>query len=221
MTILCLLKKNGSMSAKQVGDFLGVTPMGARQHLVAMEQEGLLQSEFIRQKAGRPSLFFTLTDKANQFFPQHYNDLVVTLLQSVEEMEGRDKVSQLLEIRREKLRAQYAETMNGDGPRDRVRTLARLRDIDGYMADIREEGEGYELIEHNCPIAHVAREYPEVCSSELELFQDLLGLKVERVNHRLDGSHVCIYRIIDSNGSKTQNKNADETSASVSEDKSQ
>lgn len=201
MTILCLLKKNGKMTAKQIGELLGVTAMGARQHLTAMEKEGILESEFIRQKAGRPALYFHLAQQSEKFFPQQYNDLIVSLLKTMEEMDGRDKIGQLLEIRRQKLKEQYEGNMNGDATPDRIKTLADLRDGDGYMADLSENPEQFELVEHNCPIAQVAREFPEVCQQELELFKELIGLPVERVHHMMDGGHACVYKII-----KTKNK---------------
>lgn len=202
MTILCLLKKNGKMTAKQIGDLLGVTAMGARQHLTAMEKEGILASEFVRQKAGRPALYFRLAQPSEKFFPQQYNDLIVSLLQTMEEMDGRDKIGQLLEIRRQKLKEQYEGNMNGDAAPERIKTLADLRDNDGYMADLSEDAEQYELVEHNCPIAQVAREFPEVCHHELELFKELIGLPVERVHHMMDGGHACVYKIIKTNPKK-------------------
>ncbi len=202
MTILCLLKKNGKMTAKQIGDLLGVTAMGARQHLTAMEKEGVLESEFVRQKAGRPALYFSLAQESEKFFPQQYNDLIVSLLQTMEEMDGRDKIGQLLEIRRQKLKEQYEGRMNGDATPDRIQTLKDLRDTDGYMADLKEGEEEFELVEHNCPISQVAREFPEVCHHELELFKELIGLPVERVHHMMDGGHACVYKIIKTNGKK-------------------
>ncbi|MBI1387380.1 MAG: winged helix-turn-helix transcriptional regulator [bacterium] len=200
MTILCLLKKNGKMTAKQVGEALGVTSMGARQHLTAMEKEGVLDSEFVRQKAGRPALYFKLTPRSDKFFPQQYNDLIINLLRTMEEMDGRDKIGQLLDQRRKKLKTQYESRMNGGGTDERIQTLSQLRDQEGYMTNLSDRDGSFEFVEHNCPISRVAHEYPEICQQELALFRELIGLQVERVDHMIDGGHACVYKFVKGNG---------------------
>ncbi len=198
--ILSLLKKNGRMTSKQVGDLVGVTSMGARQHLTAMEKDGLIASEFVRQKAGRPALYFKLTEKANSYFPQSYGPLALDLLRGMEDLEGRDKVELVLQRRREKLRQQYNSAlntngMNGSELKDKVAKLADLRDKDGYMTEMEEKGTELFLTEHNCPIHSIAREFGEVCQHELDLFKDVLNAPVERVEHMVKGEHSCVYKI--------------------------
>ncbi len=201
--ILNLLKKEGKMTAAQVGDTLGLTAMGARQHLMALERDEMVASEFVRQKAGRPALYFKLADKAAGCFPQEYSNLVLSLLKNLEELEGRDKVEQLLTYRREKLKQEYGDLINGLDLKKKVELLANLRDEGGYMAEMDEEKNELILKEHNCPIHNVAKEYPEVCQIELDLFMELLGGDVERIEHLMNGHNACVYKI--TNGKSNQN----------------
>ncbi|MGC9328302.1 MAG: helix-turn-helix transcriptional regulator [Candidatus Hinthialibacter sp.] len=198
--ILFLLKKNGRMTSKQVGDIIGVTSMGARQHLTAMERDGLVASEFVRQKAGRPALYFRLTEKADHYFPQRYGPLAMDILKGMEELQGRNTVEKVLKRRREKLRENYLSALNSNGAgqsdlKDKVKTLASIRDDDGYMAEMEESEDALFLKEFNCPIHAVAQEYQEVCQHELELFQEILGVQVERIEHMVKGERSCIYKI--------------------------
>ncbi len=195
--ILNLLKKNGRMTAKQVGDELGLTAMGARQHLMSLERDSLVSSEFVRQKAGRPALYFALTNNSEKFFPQQYSSLAVGILRNLEEMEGREKIGELLKHRRVKLEKLYKEELNGADIKDQVQKLAQMRDESGYMAEVEEREDGIYLKEYNCPIHDVAKEYPEVCNLELELFQDLIDGNVERVEHLIKGKSACVYKILD------------------------
>lgn len=198
--ILSLLKKNGQMTSKQVGDIIGVTSMGARQHLTAMEKDGLVDSEFVRQKAGRPALYFKLTDKANSYFPQRYGPLAMDILKNMEDMEGRDTVEKILERRRDNLKQNYCSSISKNGTtsadlKERVQKLADLRDNDGYMTEMEEKEGEFLIIEHNCPIQIIAKEYNEVCQHELELFKDVLNAPVERVEHMVKGERSCVYRV--------------------------
>lgn len=206
--ILSLLKKHGRMTSKQVGDIIGVTSMGARQHLTAMEKDGLVASEFVRQKAGRPALYFNLTEKANNYFPQQYGPLAMDILKGMENLQGRDVVKKVLEYRRDAMRKAYDTALNKSGAgaiplKEKVEKLAALRDEDGFMSEMEERDGVLHLTEHNCPIQTIAMEYNEVCQHELELIKDVLNAKVERVEHMVCGERSCIYRILPSGRSES------------------
>ncbi len=196
MEILELLKKKGRMTARQVGEALGITPMGARQHLIAMEKDGMVISEFVRQKAGRPTLYYTLSTESEKYFPQNYVSLVLGLLKSLEEMEGRQKINEILQLRREKLIKEYLPQMEGLSPEEKVRVLAELREKEGYMAEFEVQNGELILKEHNCPIFSVAKEFPEVCRLELELFKELFDCPIERAEHLINNQHACVYKIM-------------------------
>jgi len=188
------------MTSKQVGDIIGVTSMGARQHLTAMEKDDLVASEFVRQKAGRPALYFKLTEKADHYFPQQYGPLAMDILKGVESLEGRNTVEKVLEQRWIKLRQAYDTALNKTGTvptnlKEKVEKLATIRDDDGYMSEMEEKDGELYITEHNCPIQTIAKEYNEVCQYELDLFQKLLNSKVVRVEHMINGERSCVYRV--------------------------
>lgn len=197
MAILAMLKKNKQMTAAQVGALLGITPMGARQHLTAMEQQGLLQSEFVKQKQGRPALYFSLSAQSDEFFPQQYHTLVMDILREMESQQGRSKINQLIQSRRDTLCEAYKQYISqaGNLP-EQLQTLTELRERDGYMAEMKEGDDEYLLIEHNCPISNAAHEFPEFCHHELQMFRELLGVPVERTQHMMEGAQSCVYKIL-------------------------
>lgn len=183
------------MTASQLGESLKVTAMGARQHLTSLERDELIVSQFVRQKTGRPSLYYQLAPKAAQYFPQRYDRLALSLIRSLVDLEGREKVEKVLRVRRERTMKEYRSKLNGGRLQERVRDLAALRDQEGYMAECEEQEASLSIIERNCPIQCVAQEFPEVCQHELELFKQLLGRPVERVEHIIQGQRACIYKI--------------------------
>ena len=76
--------------------------------------------------------------------------------------------------------------------------LARVRTEEGYMAEVKPDGNsGFLFIENHCPICAAATACGGFCSTELELFRAVLGPKVaiERLDHIVSGGRRCAYRI--------------------------
>jgi predicted ArsR family transcriptional regulator len=69
--------------------------------------------------------------------------------------------------------------------------LANFLTEEGYASTIQSHGQGAELCQHHCPIAHVASEFPQLCEAETELFSKLLGTHVQRLATIAHGDGVC------------------------------
>lgn len=66
------------------------------------------------------------------------------------------------------------------------------------MAAVETDGDALLLIENHCPICAAATLCQGLCTTELELFRDVLGpdVQVERTEYLLDGDRRCVYRIV-------------------------
>ena len=195
MRILQLLKMRASMTVGQLTDALHISQMGVRQHLAILEAEGLVEHYQVKQGRGRPPHVYQLTDEANSLFPTTYANFAVGLMHEVAKFNGPGFINKVF---RERMKAQlktYQLRLEGKTLSERVKELARIRDEEGYMARFDENEDDYVLIEHNCPIAVIAEEYPHVCEIELALFRQSLGAKIVREEHLMQGSHRCCYRI--------------------------
>jgi predicted ArsR family transcriptional regulator len=78
-----------------------------------------------------------------------------------------------------------------DVPGQRVEELAEALTVAGYAAVVVPAGSGVQLCQHNCPIAHVAEEFPQFCEAETEAFGRLLGTHVLRLATLAHGDGVC------------------------------
>ena len=58
---------------------------------------------------------------------------------------------------------------------DPARRLADALAAEGYAAVAVPTANGIQLCQHNCPVAHVAAEFPQFCEAETEAFGRLLG----------------------------------------------
>ena len=195
MRILQLLKMRAGMTVSQLTDALPISQMGIRQHLAVLESENLVEYHREKQKRGRPRHIYRLTEDANGLFPTAYANFAVGLLHEVAKFNGPGFINKVFKERMKSQLQTYQQRLHGEKfVRTRQRTCPYSRRR-GYMASFDEDEDAYVLIEHNCPIAVIAQEYPHVCEIELGLFRQSLGAKVVREEYLMQGSHRCCYRI--------------------------
>jgi len=202
--IVKLLRRHGSMTVEDLSRALGVTSVAVRHHLDVLEAEGLLASEPERRAAapasanrrGRPRRFYHLTEAADDLFPKNYSGLVQVILEHLETSGGAESVEEVFRARRLGIEADLRKRLDGEELAKRVAAVAELQDRSGYMADweAREDG-SFILREHNCAICKVARRFPQVCSNELQLIQNVTQAEVVREQHIASGDSICSYRI--------------------------
>jgi DeoR family suf operon transcriptional repressor len=194
--LLNSLKKRGALTAAVLAQDLDLTVSGVRQHLTALQRDGLVAHDVIRVGPGRPRHFYKLTAAADALYPRAYAEITNELLTYVE-----DADPELLEAifsRRKQARIDRAlARMDGKAFPERVAELAKILDEDGYLADWSDLGDGEWLItEHNCAIFGVAMRYGQACSSEIEFIRAVLAdARVERVAHMIAGQHQCSSKI--------------------------
>ena len=196
------LKRVGEASASELATVLGLTDVAVRQHLVALEERGLVeQSSRPPVGPGRPAAVWSLTEVARGLFPDRHADLTVQLIDAMREAVGQGGLDDVMRVRTEAQLAAYRKAIGPPGKgrlRRRVEALARQRTAEGYMAEMADpDGDGVLLIENHCPICDAARACVGFCRSELELFQQALGddVTVERVEHVIAGDRRCTYRV--------------------------
>ncbi len=187
--ILDLLKIHGPSNAPRLAELRGVGLNAVRQQLGALQREGLVEPRVERRRVGRPTHVWTLTPKAEALFPQAYGPLALTLLRQLREVDGERKIDRLLERRTRDLVSAYRKRLAGRSPAEKWRELARIRAEEGYMARAGLQG----LTEHHCPIAAIAKEFPQVCRFEKLLFEAVLGKPLERTEHLATGGRACVY----------------------------
>ena len=197
--ILDLLRRNGQMTATELSEMLGIGAVGIRQHIALLERDGLVHTAAVRRGVGRPSHLYALTAAAEALFPRRYDRLLMDALEFIAEQGGAEAVDQLFARRRRKLAEQYGPRLAGKSRAEQVAELAAILTEQGYMCDWEQLPEGgFALIEHNCPVDCVARDYHQACSHELTLYEDILGIPLVREEMISEGGACCRYRISDS-----------------------
>jgi len=194
-----LLKTEGPIDSAQLAQRLGLTAMAVRQHLYALQREGLVASEERPVPIGRPAKFWRLTREADHLFPEAYAELSVALIDSVKDAFGQEGLERVLTSRCARQRVDYGKRIRPqDSLARKLAELAKVRTEEGYMAEVRREDDGsFLLVENHCPICAAANACQGFCSTELDLFRSVLGpgVTVERAEHIIKGDNRCVYRV--------------------------
>jgi predicted ArsR family transcriptional regulator len=195
--LLYLLKTRGPLTAQQLAEILELTSMGARRQLESALEEGLVQCEDRAAGIGRPGRWWSLTSSGHARFPDRHGEVVVQLLGHMRTQLGEAGVESLIQAREQKMEQDYRAQISAQTSiAKKLNALAEIRSREGYMAEVQENDDGWQLIEHHCPICSAASQCQAFCRSELQLFRALLPeVTVERSEHLLTQGARCIYKI--------------------------
>ncbi len=190
--------RSGPVTAAQLAQHLGMTTAGVRRHLELLEAAGLVSEWSVpprqRRGRGRPARSFVLTDAGHAAMNSEYDALAVQALRFIDETVGRTAVRSFAARRARELAERTAPQVSVAGPSvaARAQALAAGLTDDGYEASIRPiGGQGVQLCQGHCPVQDVAREFPELCEAEAEMFSEQLGVHVQRLATLAHGEHVC------------------------------
>lgn len=196
--LLVLLKSGGPSTTAQLGARLDITGEAARQQLLRLQEEGLIEATSEVRGRGRPHQVWNLTIAANRRFPDSHAELTAQLIQTIRRTMGDQALERLIDARAEELLGSYSAALSdATDLRKRLERLVSLRNAEGYMAECRSAKGGFLLIENHCPICAASGVCLKLCRSEQDLFSKLLGPKVaiNREEHIVNGSRRCVYRV--------------------------
>ncbi len=193
------LKLHGPTAAKDLATVLGVSAMAVRLHLYGLRDEKLVEGSAERRPVGRPVTLWRLTPAADRHFPDGHAELVVSFIDALEQNFDETEYARFLDgLAQAKTTKYRAALPKRASLQRRVEALAGLRSDEGYMAEVEQTEDGaLLLIENHCPICVAASKCLQLCSIELQMFQTVLGPKVqvERKDHIQAGARRCVYRI--------------------------
>jgi predicted ArsR family transcriptional regulator len=196
------LLTHGPATAPELAQRLGMTPAGVRRHLDSLEADGLIQSgerpAFGPRPArgrGRPPRVYSVTEVGRDTFDQAYDDLAASALRFLAESGGSAAITAFAQRRAAELERRYLPLLAAEtDPRRKAEVLANAMSDDGFVASVTHasgSASALQICQHNCPVAHVAGEFPELCTAEAEAMGRLLHTNVTRLATIAHGDGVC------------------------------
>ncbi|MFD1739028.1 helix-turn-helix transcriptional regulator [Bacillus salitolerans] len=193
--ILDLLKKEVSLAVNDLTNRLNITHMAVRKHLSILEKDELIQSKEMKQSMGRPLQVYSLTQKGERHFPQNYEGISVEFLKDIEEIHGDDSIQLLFNKREDRLTEEYKSRLRQKTTVEKIKEIANIQNEKGYMASVTQmDDHTFELVEYNCPIYSIAKEYKVACQCETNMFKRVLETDtVQRVSCKTEGDNHCTF----------------------------
>jgi predicted ArsR family transcriptional regulator len=186
--VLELLRRKGHASAETISAELLVTPNAIRQHLTNLERDGFVVSSPEKSRRGRPSLLFSLTERADSVFPKRYGQLATMVLQEVQEMGGPEALDEVFERMASRHAGAISRNLEGVAFDEKLKRVVAWIGRAGTLAEQTETPEGVKVTIHNCPFRNTALKFPQVCTITPQLISKLLGTGVSQADsiHRHD-----------------------------------
>src|SRR5258708_40362246 len=206
MEVLELLRRKGHASAEAIAAELLVPPNAIRQHLTNLERDGFVVSSPEKSRRGRPSLLFSLTERADSVFPKRYGQLATMVLQEVQEMGGPDALDEVFERMASRHAVAISRNLEGLQFDEKLKRVVAWIGRAGTLAEQTETPEGVKVTIHNCPFRNTALKFPQVCTITPHLMSRLLGAAISQAEsiHRRDPYCSFIVQRPDSAGGRTE-----------------
>ena len=191
------LKRAGGGTVGQVAEELGFVAVTVRTHLAILERDGFIFGEERRTGgAGRPHIWYQLTDKGEEIFPRHYDRVANRLLDHLLEIDGPDRVVGILKTIAEDVADEHKDRLATRPFEERIKDTTEILSDQGCTAEYNRSGDSaYRVSIFNCPYRRVMMRHPETCAIELHLLSTLTGAEVEE---EMDGSPqgaICSYML--------------------------
>jgi predicted ArsR family transcriptional regulator len=199
-----VLLESGPTTASKLAASLGLTGTAIRRHLDSLVESGFAEARETPlygptepRGRGRPAKLYTLTDAGRSAFEQGYDDLALSALRHLVETCGEDAIASFAQKRAADMERRYLSLVEpGATVSERAKLLAKALHSDGFASTADTSSElGVQLCQHNCPVANVAQEFPQLCDAEAEAFGRLVGTHVTRLATLSHGDGICTTHI--------------------------
>ena len=193
-----LLKRKPGMTVEEISKALKVTRNAVRQHLAALENNGLVAAGGTRPSGGRPEQLYMLSEAGKELFPRHYSWLAQLVVESIKQESGVDG----LRARLQNMGAAVAQRMRAQLPEltsreQKVEKLSELMQELGYDTRGNSDHTRATTIEaDNCIFHSLAMKNPEVCAFDLALLSTFADSNVDHQECMARGGNVCRFRFL-------------------------
>lgn len=191
-----LLRKKSGLTVDEIAEQLQITRNAVRQHLAALESDGLVAPGATRPSGGRPQQLYVLTDKGKELFPRHYSWFAQLVIEGIKREHGAGGLSERLSS----TGAEIAKQLRAQRPglnthAQKVEGLTALMEELGYDARSMSGADGAPAIEaDNCVFHELAFKNPEICHFDLALMGAFTDSTVDHQECMARGGNVCRFK---------------------------
>ncbi len=195
--IVAALRMRHSASAIDLAGEFQLSPNAIRQQLMVLERDGMVETRPVRRGKTKPTLEYTLTARAEEFFPQQYDRMLNAVLREVRLQGGDEAVERIFAGMAERTRTKMHDRLEPHATAEgKVVELTSLLKERGVEAEYQQTADGTFVIrEHNCPYAKTVAEHPEVCTVIHTAMSEALPGTTRQVESLATGGKECRFEV--------------------------
>lgn len=194
--ILTAIRTIPEATVDALAEAAGISPVTARHHLNGLQADGLIESQSVRRKVGRPYYVYSLSQKGQEQFPTRYVQLTSRLLEELKAHLPTDVVETVFSGVVESIIADHPTELETLDFEQRLDYLIDLLKQEGFLAEWETTENGYKITEYSCPYISVGNQHSEVCHVDKQLILTVLQTPIEQHSCMLDGANCCEFTII-------------------------
>lgn len=191
-----LLRNKGGMTVDELSRRLEITRNAVRQHLSALESDGLIEPGISRPSGGRPEQLYVLSDEGKEIFPRQYSWFAELVVESIRDEAGEEVLKERLDRMGKRIADQLRnETAPAANHHDQVEKLAGIMQSMGYATGGATVSEGESVIEaDNCVFHNLAMKNPDICRFDLAMMSSFTDSEVDHQECMALGGNVCRFK---------------------------
>ncbi|MGB4923070.1 MAG: HTH domain-containing protein [Candidatus Nitrotoga sp.] len=191
-----LLKHKGGLTLEELSDYLKISRNAVRQHVSALENNGIVTEGVTRPSGGRPEQLYVLTDEGKEFFPRNYSwfaQLMVELIAQESGVAGlRERLGTMGVGVAQQLLSQNSVLKTRE---QKVEKLSKVMEELGYSTRSIAVNSDAPIIEaDNCIFHNLAMKNPEICQFDLALLSTFTDSTVDHEECMAKGGNVCRFK---------------------------
>lgn len=191
-----LLKNKGGLTLEELSKYLKITRNAVRQHVAALENNGIVTEGVTRPSGGRPEQLYVLTDEGKEFFPRNYSWFAQLMVESIAQESGVAGLRQRLGTMGESVAQQLLSQNSMLKTREqKVEKLSEVMEELGYNTrSFAGNSEALTIEADNCIFHNLAMKNPEICEFDLALLSTFTDSTVNHEECMAKGGNVCRFK---------------------------
>jgi len=191
-----LLKNKGGLTVDELAKRLEITRNAIRQHLSALENDGLVSQGVSRPSGGRPEQLYVLTDSGKELFPRHYSWFAQLMVESIKQESGAGGLRERMDVMGTEVAQQLRQQYSGlENQQQKVEKLSEVMEQLGYNTKNVKVIDDMPMIEaDNCIFHNLAIKNPEICQFDLALMSTFTDSKIDHQECMASGGNVCRFK---------------------------
>lgn len=202
--VMAILHEQGGSTVLELADTVGVGQGAIRRHLDIMVAEGLIESQVKRQRRGRPTTLYSLSDSGEErSAPGNYFRLLKRLLDALARLPsgavdgkmGSELLDQAFEEVAQGISVEHGTRVQGANLQERVEEVTITLQDEGILDEFMEERNGFRLSNSACPYRSVAGVLHAQCEADRRAIELLVDVPVQQLSTIADGDACCEYMV--------------------------